>query len=136
MAVEGWLSMCKEFVGLTLEDFYLSWEGCMKGVGKDRKHKVEWVAPAQGSCKFNVDGTAMGKLEPTRVRGVLHDNRGRMLVAFFEPLRIIESNEAELRTIKSVLQVWSRFRFGNLINEGDSTNAISWLVIRYLPRGG
>lgn len=27
-----WVSICKEFVGLTPEEFYWSWEGCMRGI--------------------------------------------------------------------------------------------------------
>lgn len=60
----GCLSVCKKFVGLPLEDFYLSGEGCMRGIGKDRKPKIKWLAPPQGSYKFNVDGAARAKFGP------------------------------------------------------------------------
>lgn len=70
----------------------------------------------------------MGKLRPAG-KGVLHDDRGRMLLGFAKPLGIMELNEADLRA----LQVCSRFRRGNLIIECDSTNAISWANNRKFP---
>lgn len=102
------------------EGFYLSWEGCMKGVSKGKKKVVKWVVPPLGSCKFNVDGEARGKPDPAGIGGVLHDDRGRMLTAFSESVGSMESNETELWAI------WFGFMSGNLVIEGDSTNAIAW----------
>lgn len=48
----GWIFVCKELAGLALEDFYLSWEGCIRGVGKDKKPRVEWITLAQGASSM------------------------------------------------------------------------------------
>lgn len=125
--------MCKDFRGLGPEDFYLSWEGCMKGIGRVSRRLVKWAAPPLGSCKFNVDGAARGKPGPAGIGGVLHDDRGNMLAAFSESVGSMESNEIELRAIRRALQISSRFRRGKLIIESDSTNAISWANNRKFP---
>lgn len=122
----GWLSTCNEFVGPSLQGFYLSWEGCMRRVSKDRKPIVGWVKPPLGSFKFNVDRAAFGKPGPAGIGGVLHDNRGRMVLDFSEFVAIMESNEAELRPIRRALGIWSTLGNGPLWVEGDSTNVISW----------
>lgn len=43
-------------------------------------HIVAWVKPPLGSFKFNVDGAVVGKPGPAGIRGVLHNDRGRMVL--------------------------------------------------------
>lgn len=87
---------------------------------------MRWTKLALGFCKFNIDGVARGKHGRAGIGGVIHDDRGRILLAFSEPIGLMESNEAELLAIRRPLQIWSRFGTGNLIIECDSTNGIAW----------
>lgn len=66
-------------------------------------------------CKFNVDGVGKGKLDPARIGGVVHEDSSKMLLAFSEPIGVIESNEAELWVIRRDLLIWTRYGNDNLI---------------------
>lgn len=81
------------------------------------------VKPGEGFFKFNVDNTTKGKPCPTRIWGVLHDDKGRMLLIFL--VGVMESYKVELRAIKRVTHLWASLGYGNLIIEGDFANAIA-----------
>lgn len=67
--------MGKEFADCSPKDFYLSWEGCMRGGNKRERETVSWTKFELGFHKFNVDTAAKEKLGLAEIRGVLHDYR-------------------------------------------------------------
>lgn len=78
-----------------------------------------------GFHKLNVDGVVKRETEPGRNRGVVHDDSGRLLLAFSKSTCVIESNEVKLLAIGRAIFLWSRCGNGNLIIEEDSVNAIA-----------
>lgn len=47
---------------------------------------------------------------------------------FNESVGIKDSNEAEILSILRALTIWKDFGGGNLVIEGDSTNAFKWAI--------
>lgn len=86
--------MSKEFTRYFIEDFFISWEGCLRGGMRKVILKVSWMKPEAGFHKFNVDGAARGKPGPAG-GGILHDDKGRMILALLEFAWVIKSNEGE-----------------------------------------
>lgn len=50
------------------------------------KLTMRWSTPPKGSCKFNMDGATKSKPGPAGIGVMIHDDRGRMILAFSEPL--------------------------------------------------
>lgn len=91
---------------------------------------IYWSVSARLLCHGK---DALKELVRGGIGGVLHDDRGRMVLTFSETVGIMESNEAELRAIRRALEVRSTFGNGNLCVESDPTNAISWLSSKKVP---
>lgn len=102
----------------------------MRGCTRRKKSNTTWSILELGFCKFNVDGAARGKPGPAGIRGVVHNDRESMMLAFSEPTGIMESNEVELLAIKRAVHLRSRYGNDNLIIDGDSVNAIAWALGR------
>ncbi|MFQ6635590.1 hypothetical protein Gotur_011212 [Gossypium turneri] len=92
---------------------------CSKGVGP--RLGIVWHAPPCGVIKFTVDGAARGKSGPAGCGGVLRDHSGKILVIFSGLLCILESKEAELRSIILALENAQK-----IIVESDSKVVILW----------
>ncbi|GMJ08961.1 hypothetical protein HRI_004565300 [Hibiscus trionum] len=82
-----------------------------------------------GCVKFNIDGSARGKLGPAGCGGVLRDEMGRVLALFSGPLGVLDSNEAELYAILFALESFRTLQWGALpcIVESDSLVATLWV---------
>ena len=91
---------------------------------------VEWISPSSGVLKFNVDCSAIGKLGPTGIGGVLRDCNAKVKGLFSVKIGVADSNYAELRAVLEALVVYdaqSEIRGSSLIIESDSYNCVSWV---------
>lgn len=61
----------------------------MRGGRRKVRVKVAWMKLELGFHKFNVDGVPRGKLGPASIRGIVHDDRGRMFFFLFISLNLI-----------------------------------------------
>lgn len=62
-----------------------------------------WSPPPCGVLKFNMDGAARGKPGPAGIGGVLRNHLGSISVVFSEFVGSLESNEAEVLSIRRAL---------------------------------
>ena len=89
------------------------------------RSSVEWLPPVVGSHKFNVDGSAWGKLDLAGCGGVLRDDMGNTIGMFYGPLGIKESNEAIRHALRLLVKTdWMGSK--ELTIESDSTVAVAW----------
>ena len=61
---------------------------------------LQWSKPPTGFLKFNVKGSAIGKLGPTGIDGVLKDYFENVKIVFSKVVRIVNSNLAKLLAVK------------------------------------
>ncbi|KAL4272667.1 hypothetical protein GQ457_13G012470 [Hibiscus cannabinus] len=89
-----------------------------------------WEPPPQGVLKFNVDGSVRDKPGPAGCGCVLRDYLGIVLALFSSPLDVMESNEAELFTIRAVLVFYaaSQWQEWPLVIESDSRIVVAWIL--------
>lgn len=93
-----------------------------------RKNRIGtiWSPPLARTFKLNVERAARGKPRPSGIGGVLRDVARTSSLVFSKPVGRRDSNEADLLVIRRALTLWVPMRYGNLIIEGDSSNAIQW----------
>ncbi|XVE65659.1 hypothetical protein DITRI_Ditri08aG0017800 [Diplodiscus trichospermus] len=60
---------------------------------------LSWMEPPLGIMKFNVDGSALGKLGPVGTEGVLRDHLANKRIVFSETIGVVDSNLAELLAV-------------------------------------
>eukprot|EP00268_Persea_americana_P023808 TRINITY_DN23314_c0_g1_i1.p1 TRINITY_DN23314_c0_g1~~TRINITY_DN23314_c0_g1_i1.p1 ORF type:complete len:129 (+),score=18.19 TRINITY_DN23314_c0_g1_i1:303-689(+) len=83
---------------------YSNWEPCMRcGRIKIRKFVLS-SSPPLGISKFNVDGSARGKLGPAGIGDVLHNSKGEVFFMYSKFAGICHSNEAEVLSILEALR--------------------------------
>ncbi|EOY32799.1 Uncharacterized protein TCM_040819 [Theobroma cacao] len=90
---------------------------------------VSWVSPPFGEFKFNINGSAKGKLGPTRCSGVLRNSNGFVLGLFFILLGMCDSNYAKLMVVLHTLRLFSASSYvpSPLSIESDSRIAFLWI---------
>ncbi|KAL0449189.1 UNVERIFIED_CONTAM: hypothetical protein Slati_1475300 [Sesamum latifolium] len=64
-----------------------------------------WVAPTVGKWKLNCDGASKGNPGPSGAGGLVRDDRGRLILAFYEFLGDQTNNYAELYGVARGLQL-------------------------------
>lgn len=77
--MKGWESKCP--YGPSKLVLILEGVSSWKKPTKTRNNSL-WQPPPFRTWKWNVDGSAKGKLGPAGIGGVLRDNKGRVLVKF------------------------------------------------------
>lgn len=94
-------------------------------------HRVEisWQPPPSRELKFNVDGSVKGKQGPASCGGVLHNSDGLVVGIFFSPLRLCDSNFAELMAILKAIHLFVASLYANcpITIESDSKVALLWV---------
>lgn len=88
----------------------------------------ESVASLLGSLKLIVDGAAKGKLGIAGIGGVCCKAKREILDAFCKSAGVKDSNEVEFLAILEALRIHSFSPREVLVLEGDSSNAIAWVV--------
>ncbi|XVE86117.1 hypothetical protein DITRI_Ditri18aG0010600 [Diplodiscus trichospermus] len=75
---------------------------------------ISWIKPPEGSVKFNVDSSSLGKPGPAGIGEILKDHLGNELIRFSKSIELADSNEAELLATREALLLFENFQF--LIN--------------------
>lgn len=75
--------------------------------------------PLEGVLKYNVDGVAREKPEPTGIGGILYNSRVDVLISFSKSIEVRDSNETEVLAIHEALRIYSSSFHKSLIVEGD-----------------
>ncbi|XWS75174.1 hypothetical protein CRYUN_Cryun01aG0062500 [Craigia yunnanensis] len=70
---------------------------------KKAKKTTSWIIPPFDTLKFNVDGSARGKLGPIGINSVLRDCMAEVKAVFFKSIRVANSNIAELLAVQEAL---------------------------------
>lgn len=87
--------------------------------------------------KFNVYGSARGKLGAAGIGGALKDDKDNVLCLFSSPIGIKESNEAELLAIWKALKLFKDSEWNNrvqeLVIESGSKVALAWINNAFPP---
>jgi ribonuclease HI len=89
-----------------------------------------WSPSKGNSFKWNVDGSSLGKPEPSCIGGVLWNHHGIILGIFSMSTGIIESNEAKLWDIVKAIEISPSnplLHHKHIIIESNSSNVISWM---------
>ncbi|KAF2316185.1 hypothetical protein GH714_041526 [Hevea brasiliensis] len=94
--------------------------------------RVEWKTPPTNVLKWNIDGSSVGQLGESGIRGVLRDYGGNIKCLFSCPNRELSSNQAESKAMIKALQISKDLiasSHGNraFIFETDSSNILAWI---------
>ncbi|KAK0598706.1 hypothetical protein LWI29_037228 [Acer saccharum] len=103
---------------------------CIDQVLKKNHNSDNWIPPAVGALKFNVDGSARGKPGAAGVGGVLRDSNGNVLCKFSAHIGVQDSNAAEITAIHKAcsLCVSNAALLGkDIVIVSDSKVAVSWV---------
>ncbi|XVE84839.1 hypothetical protein DITRI_Ditri17bG0044900 [Diplodiscus trichospermus] len=98
---------------------------------KAARPNQKWSRPQPGFLKFNVDGSALGKLGLAGIGGVLRDSLASWFIVFSKLVGTANSNVAELLAIKEAMIIYSKSVWAQspcLIIECDSKNAVFWTL--------
>ncbi|KAK3225735.1 hypothetical protein Dsin_005597 [Dipteronia sinensis] len=91
---------------------------------------VLWNPPVEGVLKFNVDGSALGSLDPARMGGVLRHSTGKVLCLFSYFLGIQDSIIAKIMAIHKACDIVQSSSFWcgcKVVISSDSKVAVSWV---------
>ncbi|GJR18776.1 putative ribonuclease H-like domain-containing protein [Tanacetum coccineum] len=140
------ITKSKQNEGLVLEIFELEMKRCYVNVYGDmetRKRRAgescfgdvckverpsQWCPSNDGALKFNVDGSAKGKPGLASIDGLLRNSEGVVVALFSIPFGVMDSNVAEVLSIKEAYKMLNKkikFNLVKFVIESDSLNADS-----------
>ncbi|XP_077223372.1 uncharacterized protein LOC143856976 [Tasmannia lanceolata] len=93
----------------------------------------KWEAPPNDFIKLNFDGSCLGNPGPSGVGGLCRDSSCLVMWAYFGPIGICDSSEAEVRAAFHGIKHLNKDSYNKVVVEGDSLNVISWLSGKVAP---
>lgn len=89
---------------------------------------VKWDKPKAGFIKLNTDGAMQGTNGPEGIAGAFRDCNGTWQMGFYGSLALINALEAELKAIRSRLQLAIQHNFTKLHIEMNSQEALESII--------
>ena len=126
-----WIKAIKPDFSYFASELIRSAEGLVWWTNSTNHRAVVVWSPLMTNCfKWNVDGSSLGKSGPLDIGRVLRNHHGNLLGIFSSPVKILDSNVAELKAVVKAIEL-STFNYHlhhkHIIVESDSINIISWM---------